>query len=63
MKGFLEALDYAHTTPEHARWAELDTAISKHLTEAFDGRQTAKQACEQAARDAAVLLQQWGELG
>ena len=63
MKVFLEALDYARTTPEHARWGELNTAISKHLTEAFNGRQTAKQACEQADRDATALLQQWGELG
>ncbi|HEX2326819.1 MAG TPA: sugar ABC transporter substrate-binding protein [Chloroflexota bacterium] len=63
MKVFLEALEYARTTPEHPRWGELSTAISKHLNEAFNNRQTAKQACEQADRDATALLQQWGQLG
>jgi multiple sugar transport system substrate-binding protein len=63
MKVFLEALEYARTTSEHPRWGELSTAISKHLNEAFNGRQTAKQACEQADRDVTALLQQWGELG
>jgi multiple sugar transport system substrate-binding protein len=62
MKVFLEALDYARTTPEHARWGELNSAIGKHLNEAFNGKQTAKQACEQADRDVTALLQQWGDL-
>jgi maltose-binding protein MalE len=62
MKVFLEALEYTRTTPEHPRWGELSSAISKHLNEAFNGRQTAKQACEQADRDVTALLQQWGEL-
>jgi multiple sugar transport system substrate-binding protein len=63
MKVFLEALEYARTTPEHPRWGELNTAISKQLNEAFDGKQAAKQACEQADRDVTALLQQWGDLG
>ena len=62
MKVFLEALEYARTTPEHPRWGELSAAAAKHLNEAFNGRQTAKQACEQADRDVTALLQQWGEL-
>ena len=63
MKVFLEALEYARTTPEHPRWGEISAAAAKHLNEAFNGRQTAKQACEQADRDVTALLQQWGELG
>ena len=47
----------------HARWGEINSAISKHLNEAFNGRQTAKQACEQADRDVTALLQTWGDLG
>jgi multiple sugar transport system substrate-binding protein len=63
MKVFLEALDYARTTPEHARWGDLSSAISKQLNEAFNGKQSAKVACEQADRDVTALLQQWGDLG
>jgi multiple sugar transport system substrate-binding protein len=63
MKVFLDALEYARTTPEHPRWGELNSAISKQLNEAFTGKQSAKLACEQADRDATALLQQWGDLG
>ncbi len=63
MKVFLDALDYARTNPEHPRWGELSSAISKHLNEAFNGKQTAKLACEQADRDVTALLQSWGDLG
>jgi multiple sugar transport system substrate-binding protein len=63
MKVFLDALEYARTTPEHPRWEELSSAISKQLNEAYNGKQSAKVACEQADRDVTALLQQWGELG
>ncbi len=62
MKVFLEALEYARTVPEHSRWGELNTVIGKALNEAYNGKQSAKLACEQAQREVSGLLQQWGEL-
>lgn len=62
MKVFLEALEYARTAPEHPRWGELSSLISKQLNEAYSGKQSAKLACEQADRDVTAQLQQWGEL-
>jgi multiple sugar transport system substrate-binding protein len=62
MKVFIEALEYARTVPEHPRWDELNQLISKQLNDAYNGRQSPKLACEQADRDVAAQLQQWGEL-
>jgi multiple sugar transport system substrate-binding protein len=62
MKVFLDALEFARTVPEHPRWEELNAVIAKALNEAYNGRQAAKSACEQAQRDVSALLQQWGEL-
>lgn len=62
MKVFLEALEYARTVPEHPRWDALGDVVNKALNDAFEGRQSAKLACEQAQREVSGLLQQWGEL-
>ena len=62
MKVFLEVVEYARTVPEHPRWSDLNRLIAKQLDDAYAGKQSAKQACEQADRDVASQLQQWGEL-
>jgi hypothetical protein len=62
MKVFLDALDYARVNPLHARWDDVNRALSQELAGLWNGSKSAREALTAADQKLTAMLKEWDDL-